>query len=58
MLTPRDEADLAEVVASAKGPLAIQGGGTRTIGRKVEGEVLSVAGLSGITLYEPGALTS
>lgn len=56
MMTPDSEAALAEAVASAKGPLRIQGGGTRPIGH-AEGEVLSTAGLSGIELYEPGALT-
>lgn len=54
-MRPDTEAALADIVKSAKGPLAIQGGGTR--GLLPEGEVLSVAGLSGITLYEPGALT-
>ena len=57
MLTPATEAELAEAVATAAGPLRIVGGGTRGIGRPVPGEVLSVAGLSGIELYEPGALT-
>ena len=57
MLRPRDERDLAEAVAGAKGPLRIQGGGTRPIGAPVAGEVLSVSALSGIDLYEPGALT-
>ncbi len=56
MMTPDSEAALAEAVAGAKGPLRIQGGGTRPIGQ-AEGEVLSTAGLSGIELYEPGALT-
>ena len=56
MMTPDSVAALAEAVASAKGPLRIQGGGTRPIGH-AEGEVLSTAGLSGIELYEPGALT-
>ena len=28
-MTPKSEAELAEVIASAKGPLAIRGGGTR-----------------------------
>lgn len=55
MSAPTSEAALADVVKSATGPLAIQGGGTR--GVAVAGEALSVAGLSGITLYEPGALT-
>ncbi len=49
------EEELAAVVADADGPLSVRGGGTR--GFAGAGEVLSVAGLSGITLYEPGALT-
>ncbi len=57
MLTPGTESELAEAVAGASGPLAIRGGGTRPIGHAVDGEALSVAGLSGISLYEPGALT-
>ena len=55
MLAPRDEVDLAEAVRAANAPLRIVGGGTR--GEDGPGEVLSVAGLSGITLHEPGALT-
>ncbi|MDJ0630876.1 MAG: FAD-binding protein [Rhodobacter sp.] len=57
MLSPRDETDLAAAVAAAEGPLHVIGGGTRPIGKPVTGEAVSVAGLSGITLYEPGALT-
>jgi len=49
------EAQLAQAVAGATGPLAVRCGGTR--GMDSTGEALSVAGLSGITLYEPGALT-
>ncbi|MBD3680067.1 MAG: FAD-binding protein [Rhodobacteraceae bacterium] len=56
-MTPRDEKDLSEAVAGASGPLAIRGGGTRPIGKPVTGEVLSTSALSGIDLYEPGALT-
>ncbi len=56
MLTPSDERELAEAVAAA-GPLAVRGGGTRPVGHPVDGEDLTVAGLSGVTLYEPGALT-
>ncbi|MGX9352691.1 FAD-binding protein [Shimia sp. W99] len=56
-MKPESEAELAEMVAAAKGPLRIVGGGTRDIGAPVDGDVLSAAGLSGITLYEPGALT-
>ncbi len=49
------EEHLAGVVAGASGPLSVRGGNTRGMAR--DGEVLSVAGLSRITLYEPGALT-
>jgi len=50
-----NETELAAVVASASTPLTIQGGGTRGI--RLQGDVLSTTGLSGIELYEPGALT-
>ncbi|KIN65509.1 Glycolate oxidase, subunit GlcE [Sulfitobacter noctilucae] len=49
------EQELAEQIAGASGPLSVRGGGTR--GMAPAGEVLSTAGLSGITLYEPGAMT-
>ncbi|KIC19801.1 FAD-binding protein [Leisingera sp. ANG-Vp] len=54
-MTPQSEAELAEIIAGASGPLCIQGGGTR--GRTVEGDVLSTCSLTGVELYEPGALT-
>ncbi len=53
----KTEQELAEAVKVATGPLHIRGGGTRDIGNPVDGDVLSTAGLTGITLYEPGALT-
>ncbi len=58
---PRDEADLVEIVRAARGAretLAIEGRGTRrALGRPVEADAtLSLAGLSGITLYEPAEL--
>ena len=53
-MTPKTENELAQHVAAAKAPLWIKGGGTTLTG---EGDVLDVSGLSGITLYEPGALT-
>jgi glycolate oxidase FAD binding subunit len=55
-MKPANELELAEMVRTASGPIHIQGGGTRTIG-EASGEVLDTAGLSGISLYEPGALT-
>ncbi|MGV6813024.1 MAG: FAD-binding protein [Brevirhabdus sp.] len=57
MIEPANEMELADAVRGAQGALCIRGGGTRPIGRMVEGEALSVAGLSGIELFEPGALT-
>ena len=56
-MTPKTEAELADAIASAKTPLRIIGGGTRPIGNPVAGEVLSTSALTGIELYEPGALT-
>ena len=55
-MTPKTEAELAEAIAGADGPLRVMGGGTRDVGRPVDGVPLRV-GLSGVKLYEPGALT-
>jgi len=53
---PVDERELAEAIRGAQGPLAIRGGGTRA--PVIEGAaVLETGGLTGIRLYEPGALT-
>ncbi|MFZ3582972.1 FAD-binding protein [Loktanella sp. DJP18] len=54
-MVPSNEDELAKIVRDASGPLAVSGGGTR--GVSVEGQKLATSGLSGITLYEPGALT-
>ena len=56
-MRPNDETELAEMIAGADGPLRVIGGGTRTIGRVVAGAEISTSALSGITLYEPAALT-
>ncbi len=55
-MRPGDEAELADIVRGAVGPLVFQGGGTRGVG-VCAGEMVETGGLSGITLYEPGALT-
>ncbi|OYX25490.1 MAG: 2-hydroxy-acid oxidase [Rhodobacterales bacterium 32-66-7] len=55
-MRPLTEADLAEAIAGAAGPLLVRGGGTRTIGHAI-GKVLETGGLTGVELYEPGALT-
>ncbi len=54
-MRPTSENELAEIIARAKTPFVVSGGGTR--GFAGSGDTLSVAGMSGITLYEPGALT-
>lgn len=55
-MRPQTEAELAEAIRGARSPLRIVGGGTRPVGR-LDGAVLETGGLSGIRLYEPGALT-
>ncbi len=55
-MRPSTEAELSEMIREAARPLRIRGGGTRGLG-PAEGVVLETGGLSGVTLYEPGALT-
>lgn len=62
VFAPLDEAELADTIreaAASRTSLEIAGGGTRaTLGRPVQAEhTLSTRNLSGIRLYEPGALT-
>lgn len=57
MLRPDTEAELAGMIRAARGPLAVRGGGTRSAPPPPGAAVLSLGGLSGITLYEPEALT-
>lgn len=54
-MRPETESELADLIRDADGPLCISGGGTR--GLAVPGRAVSVAGLNGVQLYEPGALT-
>lgn len=54
-MKPVSEVELGAAIKDAGGPVAIRGGGTR--GVPLTGEVLETGGLTGITLYEPGALT-
>jgi glycolate oxidase FAD binding subunit len=58
-MKPVNEIELAEAIKSTEKPLRIVGGGTRqALGNGVVGGVeLSTAGLTGITLLEPAALT-
>ncbi|GHC56016.1 FAD-binding protein [Neogemmobacter tilapiae] len=54
-MQPQSEEELAEMVRSADAPLALRGGATRH--GPGAGLALETGGLSGISLYEPGALT-
>lgn len=57
MLRPQSEVELAALIGDpARGAFRIVGGGTQGMA-EVSGEALSISGLSGISLYEPGALT-
>ncbi len=55
-MRPTDESELREMVRASSGPLSLRGGGTRGVAFGT-GAVLQTSGLSGIRLYEPGALT-
>jgi glycolate oxidase FAD binding subunit len=56
-LHPASEADVAEIIRAATAPLEVRGGGTRALGATGADTVLRTGGLSGVVLYEPGALT-
>jgi glycolate oxidase FAD binding subunit len=56
-LHPRDEADVAEIIAGSSGPLELLGGGSkRSIGRPFDARVLGLGALRGILDYDPGEL--
>lgn len=55
-MIPQSEAELADLLATASAPMEIRGGGTRSL-FPARGAVLETRGLTGITLYEPAALT-
>lgn len=60
ILSPASEAELEAIIAeaaAAKRPLAIEGGGTRPVGRPAPAaERLTTGAMTGITLYEPSEL--
>ena len=55
-MRPETEDEIAAALRDATGPLVLRGGGTRALGA-ASGTVLETGGLSGVTLYDPGALT-
>lgn len=52
---PKSEEELSEYIQAATGPISIHGGATRH--RPSQGQPVSTRGLTGIELYDPGALT-
>lgn len=56
-MRPEIEAQVAEAVRTASGPLLPVGGGTRLLPGEGAGARLDTRALTGITLYEPAALT-
>ncbi len=56
-MRPESEAELAEIIRAAKGPVSPIGGGTRLQPGEGAGLRLDMSALRGITLYEPEALT-
>jgi glycolate oxidase FAD binding subunit len=58
LLEPRSEAEAAELVAGARAPLRLEGGGSRRgLGRAIQTEAtLTSRGLVGVTLYEPAEM--
>ena len=56
-MRPETEAELAAIIRGATAPLSLVGGGTRLRPGEGQGARLSTAGLRGITLYEPAAMT-
>ena len=57
MLKPQTEGALADIVRDTTTPLVVRGGGTRAAEVPCAGTVLDTTALSGITFYEPAALT-
>lgn len=56
-MQPEGTKDLAQMIAQADAPLSVIGGGTRLLPGEGQGVRLSTKALTGITLYEPEALT-
>ncbi len=57
LICPASESELSQVINDASGPLTVIGAGTRGFASMNGGQTLSTRALTGIDLYEPGALT-
>ncbi|WP_378945831.1 FAD-binding protein [Paracoccus sp. R86501] len=56
-MRPETEDELAALIRDATGPLSVMGGGTRLWPGEGQGARLDMTAMTGITLYEPEALT-
>lgn len=56
-MRPETEAQLAQIIHDATGPLSVTGGATRLWPGEGQGARLDMTALTGVTLYEPEALT-
>ncbi|WP_410218539.1 FAD-binding protein [Paracoccus sp. (in: a-proteobacteria)] len=56
-MRPESEAELAELIRDARSPLSVTGGGTRRWPGEGQGDRIDMTALTGVTLYEPEALT-
>ncbi|MFN3277481.1 MAG: FAD-binding protein [Paracoccus hibiscisoli] len=56
-MRPETEAQLAQILRDASGPIAVTGGATRHWPAEGQGARLDMTALTGVTLYEPEALT-
>nr|WP_111300739.1 FAD-binding protein [Paracoccus saliphilus] len=56
-MRPESEAELADLIRGTKDPLSIVGGATRLWPGEGRGRRLDLSALTGVTLYEPEALT-
>jgi glycolate oxidase FAD binding subunit len=57
LLRPECEDELSAVLRDAKGPLTIQGGGTRVQQQACDRQVVTTQSLGGVRLYDPAAMT-
>ena len=56
-MRPETEADLAAMLRAASGPVTVTGGASRLLPGEGQGARIEMGGITGITLYEPEALT-